>query len=112
MRNSTSSRFAACLPRDFAKPASRGKGLGPGCGIRLCPLVAILHLQVALADELVTHAMDGKEILRLFGAGLELLPQVHDVRIHRARGRETLVAPHFVEQAFTAQRLAAVAEEV
>jgi hypothetical protein len=49
---------------------------------------------------------------RLFWLGLDLLPQVDDVRINRARGGKTVIAPDFLKQAISAQGFPLVAKEV
>src|SRR6185503_2615269 len=56
--------------------------------------------------------MNGKNETRLFRIGFQLLSQVNDVRIDRARGRIILISPHCVEQSIPTQRFHRMSDEV
>ena len=62
--------------------------------------------------ELVAHAVDGEDVLRMARIWLDLLPQPGDVDVDGARRRHRVVAPDFVEQLVARQRGAAVLDEV
>ena len=49
---------------------------------------------------------------RLIRFGLDLLPQVHDVRVNRSGSGKAIVTPDFLEQAIAAQCLAFVAKKI
>src|SRR5438270_1275801 len=56
--------------------------------------------------------MHGQDETRLLGLGLDFLAQANDVRIHRARGGKTLVAPYFLEQTIAAESFPGMTEKV
>ena len=56
--------------------------------------------------------MHGQDEARFFRFGFHFLPQSNNVRIHRARGGETVVAPHIFQQAIAAQGFARMAKKI
>src|SRR4030095_4657069 len=69
-------------------------------------------LSVSWNDESIPLAMHGLDEGRLVGIVLELAAQAQHVGVHRARGREPLVAPHFVEQSLARDDVALVLDQV
>src|SRR5579872_5123083 len=67
--------------------------------------------KVALANEFVPRAMHRQNEPRIFRLRLNLLPQAHDMCIHRARSGESVVSPHLLQQTVTRQRLSRMMEE-
>src|SRR5687767_3479643 len=58
-------------------------------------------LDLFLADKLITTAVNRKNEARLFRVRLELLPEMNDVRVNRARIRIVLITPDCVQQTIT-----------
>src|SRR5690349_179697 len=56
--------------------------------------------------------MNGKNETRLFRVWFQLLSQVNDVRIDRARRGIVFVSPHRIEQSIAAQRFYRMSDEV
>ena len=56
--------------------------------------------------------MNGKYETRLFGIWFELLPQMNDVRINRARARIVFITPDRVEQSIPTQRFHWMRDEI
>src|SRR2546426_8100876 len=67
---------------------------------------------MCLPDELVAGAVDGQDVLRLVGCALELLAQLRHEVVDRARGRRLLVAPDLIEDLFSGDDLAGVADQI
>src|ERR1044071_1112623 len=65
-----------------------------------------------LAEELVSRAMHRDDVVRVSWRILDLLPELRDVHVDRARQREVLVPPDDVEEAVARHDLAAVLDEV
>src|SRR5262249_31382364 len=56
--------------------------------------------------------MNGQEITRIFGYGLELLPNANDVGVYGTGRRIVFVAPHFIQQTIAAERLSGMTEKI
>src|ERR1043165_6834387 len=65
-----------------------------------------------LSDKLIATAMNGKNETWFFGIWFELLSEMNDVRIDRARGRVILVSPHRIQQSIAAQCFNGMCDEV
>src|SRR5438034_5640388 len=64
------------------------------------------------SDEFVAAAVNGQNEPRLLGIRLQLLPEVKDVGVYRARAGVVLIAPHLIQQAVTAERFRRMGDEV
>jgi len=62
----------------------------------------------ALWNEAVADSVDGQKMLRRVGVGLELLAELHDVRVDRTGIREELVAPDRIEDHVAGERTVGV----
>jgi len=60
--------------------------------------LALFHL----AHELVARTMHREDEARLLRLGFHFLPQADNMRIHRPRCREAIVAPYFLKQTIAA----------
>src|SRR6266704_6741117 len=64
------------------------------------------------SDEFVAAAVNGQNEPRLLGIRLQLLPEVNDVGVYRARVGVVLIAPHLIQQAVAAERFRGMGYEV
>src|ERR1017187_870416 len=65
-----------------------------------------------LGQEAVADAVDGEEVTRLVGVGLEFLPQLHHVRIHRPGVGEEFIAPDGVENHVAREGAVGILQEI
>ena len=71
-----------------------------------------LNCEACSAGELVPESVNGEDVLRVPGIGLDFLPQPGDVHVDGPRGRHRVVSPDLVEKFFTRERRTAVLDEV
>ncbi len=62
-------------------------------------------MSVLLTNKLIAGAVHGKNESWLFRIRLELLPQMNDVRVDRARVGIIFITPNRVQQTIAAERL-------
>ena len=70
------------------------------------------HVRLILPNELVSRAMNREDVLGGVRRFLDLLPQLGDKVVDRARGGEFLVAPDLVEDLLAGHHLSGVLDEV
>jgi hypothetical protein len=63
-----------------------------------------------IRHELIPHAVDGEDVLRLFDVVLDLLAQPRDVVIHRTSRGVGIIAPHLIEELVAGNDRAALSD--
>src|SRR5215469_17082055 len=110
-RESTSSRSGTLDAGGGVKATIEDKPptLARNLPSRLCSTLLLLMIQpfwiliLALSDEPIARSMHCEEILWLFGIGLELLAQAHQMRIHRPGSWKILVSPNFFQNSIATE---------
>src|SRR5262249_46018527 len=102
--------YRMCLEnRCPSSPATTGTARFPDPAVLYC---SPLFLTLNSSDKSVAGAMHGKKIAWLFGVGLQLLAQAHQMSIHGSGCGIAVIAPHFLEEPVAAENFTRMTDEI